>query len=71
MKVWAVTTVVEAPYVMVRETSDSSTLVGNDRYEGYIVDLLSAIGNYQKGNAVNSITLLVELQVILQVSNMY
>lgn len=46
LKVWAVTTVLEAPYVMVRETSDSNALVGNDRYEGYIVDLLSAIANH-------------------------
>lgn len=37
-----VTTILDIPYTMLRETP-LSNLTGNDRYEGYIVDLLDEI----------------------------
>lgn len=37
-----VTTILDTPYTMLRETSQSN-LTGNGRYEGYTVDLLEAI----------------------------
>lgn len=36
-----VTTVLETPYTMLRDSE--SKLTGNDRFEGYIVDLVDAI----------------------------
>lgn len=37
-----VTTVLDTPYTMLRESSQSN-LTGSDRYEGYAVDLVDAI----------------------------
>lgn len=37
-----VTTILDIPYTMLRETP-LSNLTGNDRYEGYVVDLLDEI----------------------------
>ena len=33
----------ESPYVMLRETAEGVELHGNDRYEGYCIDLLELI----------------------------
>lgn len=38
-----VTTKLEAPYVMRKETPNNETLAGNDRFKGYCVDLLDKI----------------------------
>ncbi|XP_038059342.1 glutamate receptor ionotropic, kainate 1-like [Patiria miniata] len=38
-----VTTIMEKPYVMLREPTDGTQLEGNDRYEGYCIDLLKMI----------------------------
>lgn len=38
-----VTTKLEAPYVMYKEPVNNETLVGNDRFKGYCVDLLDKI----------------------------
>lgn len=37
-----VTTILDPPYMMLRE-SPQTNLTGNDRFEGYVVDLLDAI----------------------------
>lgn len=39
-----VTTILDTPYVMMRESVDAN-LTGNDRFEGYIVDLLEEIAD--------------------------
>lgn len=41
-KVLTVSVVPDAPYVILRDNSDSS-LTGNDRFEGYVVDLVDTI----------------------------
>ncbi|VDI72337.1 glutamate receptor, ionotropic, invertebrate [Mytilus galloprovincialis] len=42
-KTLIVSTALEAPYVMLKETTGNQQLKGNDRYEGFCVDLLKSI----------------------------
>ncbi|KAK9891998.1 hypothetical protein WA026_017479 [Henosepilachna vigintioctopunctata] len=42
-KTYIVTTIVEEPYIMLRQTEPGKVLVGNDRFEGYCKDLADLI----------------------------
>lgn len=44
-----VTIVLDTPYVMLREDNQTN-LTGNDRYEGYIVDLIDAVSKILSNN---------------------
>ena len=45
-----VTTTLGTPYTMLREDYQTKNLTGNDRYEGYIVDLVEAVADILRNN---------------------
>ena len=57
-----------APYIMLKETAES--LTGNDRFEGYSVDLIHAISEIL-GNSLCALLKLKSMSCLYSISNLH
>ena len=58
-----------APYIMLKETAES--LTGNDRFEGYSVDLIHAISEILGNSLICALLKLKSMSCLYSISNLH